>query len=185
MTWDRALLTAAVTVGLWLLTRWFELIAAWYRKREEQKNLIRALYAEIDFNTRDLEFFLEVSADIDVIRRHMDENPDSLPHITDAHHTIIYTTNTNRLHHLSNSLTARIVLFYGLLDKIKAQIDGVNLPSFSKISVEGKVITITRIQSNVGECRDAGLQIIGEFEETYPRLKLARHARRLVETKQE
>lgn len=178
--WDKALLSAAVAVGLWVLARWVELFSTWRNARAEQRNLIRALFAEIDFNTRDLEFFLENSADIAAIEAHLRKAPDALPHITDAHHTIIYSSNTNRLHHLSNSLTARVVLFYGLLDKIKVQIDGINQPSYAKVSAEGKIAVIRRIEANARECADAGKTILEEFSETYESLSLTRHAREKV-----
>ncbi|XDA96547.1 hypothetical protein AB1M95_10385 [Sulfitobacter sp. LCG007] len=156
MIWDRALLTAAVTVALFLVTS----VIAWYRNRYERRNLIRALYSEIDFNTRDLEFFRTGSADIELIRQHLDTNPDGTPHITDAHHTAIYSANLNRLHHLSDDLIAKVVLFYGLLGKLKAQIDGVGQMSFQRISLDGKILTIERIQSTALEGRDIGLQVL-------------------------
>lgn len=181
---DRAFITAASAVALWMLTQWFELVTNWVRTRKAQKNLIRSLFAEVDFNTRDLEFFVRNSADMSAIEARLLEDKRYLPHITDAHHTIIYTANIENLHHLNNALAARLVLFYGLLDKIKAQIDGINLASFAAVSAAGKLTVVKRVTENVKECQTEGENILREFSKTYSKLGLTRHVRRLVDTKQ-
>lgn len=181
---DKTLISASVAILLWLLTRWVQMGAAWARRRQERRNLIRSLYTEVDFNTRDLSYFVANSADMSAIANRLRQNDDFLPHVTDAHHTIIYTSNVNKLHHLSNGLSADLVLFYGLLEKIKAQIDGINLTSFQRISAEGKIATMRRIVENVKECETIGRRILKSFSDTYPKYKMTRHARHMVDLKQ-
>ncbi len=55
---NRAIWTFAAAFGLWLMK---ECVEGWRRSRlakKQQNNLVRALYSEIDFNTRDMEEFL-------------------------------------------------------------------------------------------------------------------------------
>ena len=182
---NKSVAAAAVAVFLWVLTRWYETWLAWQHRRQDHSSLIRSLYAEVDFNTRDLQFFLENSADLDAIEKRLRSVDNALPHVTDAHHTIIYSTRVGDLHHLSNDLTARLVTFYGLLDKIKAQIDGINLPSFVHVSVEGKITVLARISAQIAECEAMGQSILREFSEQYPGFELVRYPRRLMDTKQQ
>jgi hypothetical protein len=53
----------------------------------KQDNLVRAIYAEIDFNTTGMEIFLTKSPSLPVLRKAMAERDDLIPHITDARHT--------------------------------------------------------------------------------------------------
>ncbi|MDF1668675.1 MAG: hypothetical protein P1U83_03595 [Roseovarius sp.] len=182
--YDKALLTASVTIALWILTRWIELGSRWFSNRRERHNLIRSLYAEVDFNTKDLHFFIENSADISAIEARLAQDSSYLPHVTDAHHTIIYSSHIDKLHHLENALTARLVLYYGLLEKIKEQIDGINLASFKSVSTAGKMAVLNRITVNSVECQKIGVEVLGMFSDTYPNLRLIRHNRTLISTKQ-
>jgi len=181
---DKALITAATAVGLWLLTRWIEFGANYVRSRKERTNLIRSLFAEVDFNTKDLDFFVQNSADISAIEARLNQSEKYLPHITDAHHTIIYASSIPKLHYLDDTLASRLVLFYGLLEKIKAQIDGINLSSFVATSAAGKITVVKRVIVNVTECEAEGSKILDAFSTAYPKLKLTRHFRKNVDTKQ-
>lgn len=178
------LVTAFGAFLIWALTRWAELVGTWRAARIGRKNFIRALYAEVDFNTRDLEFFLMNSANISDIEAAMQADPDLLPHITDAHHTIIYSQNIQNMHLLDDSLAARLVLFYGLLEKIKAQIDGMNLRSFQSISARGRAVIIKRLIVQIQQCEAEGRIILTRFSEKHTKLSLVRHARQAIDTKQ-
>lgn len=177
-------LAAAASILLWILTRWVEIIATWRRKRHYRAALIRSLYAEIDFNTRDLQFFIENSADLSAVEARLSQSPAYLPHLTDAHHTKVYSARIDDLHMLEDGLTARLVLFYGMLDKIKVQIDGINLKSYASVSVGGKMTVLRRIIANVQETEEQGQLILTLFAQKYPKYGLARHARRLTDTRQ-
>lgn len=181
---DKAGITAIVTLLLWIVTRWWELGVALARRRRDRASLIRSLFAEVDFNTRDLDFFVKNSAALDAIAARLRQGDSYRPHVTDAHHTIIYQSRISDLHFLENGLTARLVLFYGLLDKIKAQIDGINQTSYGLISAEGRISVVRQILANVTECRDEGEAILDLFSKTYPAFSLTRHARRLVDVRQ-
>lgn len=181
---NSAVLTAIVAVLLWVFSRLAEIIGAARRRFSVRESLIRSLYAEVDFNTRDLEFFGANSATMEAISTRLRQSDSYLPHITDAHHTIIYTSRISDLHYLDDGLTARLVLFYGLLDKIKAQIDGINQPSYARVSAEGKIAVIARILANVRECEKEGAIILRIFSERYGKYKLLRHARSFTDTQQ-
>jgi hypothetical protein len=179
-----AIVTALVAAVLWMLSRWVEVFATRDGRRGERDSLISSLYAEIDFNTRDLELFLLNSADITAIEARIRQSDTYLPHVTDAHHTIIYSSRIADLHHLDDGLTARLVLFYCLLGKIKAQIDGINQPSFSRISANGQITVIRPILANSDECRCEGEAILLLFVQRYPAYGLVRFARKIVDTRQ-
>jgi|GEM_PF-2124950 len=178
------LITASATMTALLLTWWRELWRASRARVREKNNFIRALFAEIDFNTRDLNKFQLNSATISYIEKVMMADGKLRPHVTDAHHTMVYKSNISKIHFLDDQISARLVLFYGLLDKIKSQIDGINLPSFDTISVQGKTTTLKGILANVQECEEVGENLLGRFAQAYPDLALTRHARRFPVTKQ-
>ena len=179
------LVTAFGAFVLWILTRWAELVRDFFSKRRAKNNLIRALFAEVDFNTRDLEFFTMNSADISKITAAMAKDPDLLPHVTDTHHTKIYAENLKNMHLMDDDLVARLVLFYGLLEKIKTQIDGVNLPSFATVSSAGKSTIIQRLGVQVTQCEAEGRTILDRFTKRHSKLALVRHTRQAIETKQQ
>ena len=178
------LITAGGAFVIWILTRWVESFRAWQRDRREKDNFIRALFAEVDFNTRDLEGFQMNSASLAHIEKALRADKALRPHITDARHTLVYASNIGKVHFLDDDLAARLVLFYGLLEKIKAQVDGVNLPSFATVSANGKIATIKELIENVKECEKAGNLLLSKLAESYPKLSLIRHHRRLTITKQ-
>ncbi len=174
---NRVLLGAAVSVVIWTATQIISFSQAWRSNILGRRNLVRSLYSEIDFNTKDLFLFLEKSIPMNVLQAEFVRNPDLVPHLTDARHTLIYRNNIKNLHHIDDRLIAQIVHFYGLLDKIKEQIDGLNRHSFLTISATGRTKTFERLFANVQECEDAGIQALGAFQQQYPKLSLNRHFR--------
>lgn len=173
------LLIASIISALWLLTRIFDYLMRNRRRRRQAKNFVRLIYAEIDFNTKDLLFFIESARDLSVIKKALNKSPNLIPHITDAHHNVIYRQNIEKLPTISNELIAQIVLFYGLLEKIKGQIEGLNLPSYKTVSPRGQLQTIEQIVANVTECEALGKNILASFSKSYPRLSLHRQHRSL------
>ena len=135
MTFDKFVIGAIVSVTLWFATQWVRMGRRWWQRRNEKRNLVRALFSEIDFNTSDLNRFVADAEILDSLRALFKEMPNLIPHITDAHHTLIYRGNVDNLHYIDDEVIVRLVQFYGILDKIKEQIDGLNRPSYQKISV--------------------------------------------------
>ena len=174
---DKVTLTAVVSVALWVATQIYRLIRDFARRRSEKRNLVRAIFSEIDFNTKDLLFFVEKSVSLKKLESEFSKKPSLIPHITDAHHTLIYTNNIHNLHYISDRFIARLVLFYGLLDKIKEQIDGMNQPSYSTISARGKYKTLCSLLDNAAEAEAIGCSILKEFKLEYQELNLARQFR--------
>ena len=82
-----SLITAILGFGIWNIQRFMEDRKNANEKALKQDNLVRAIYAEIDFNTTDMEIFLTKSPSLSVLRQAMAERDDLIPHITDARHT--------------------------------------------------------------------------------------------------
>ena len=87
----------------------------------KQDNLVRAIYAEIDFNTTDMEIFLMKSPSLPVLRKAMVERDNLINHITDARHAWFYSSRISEMYVISDDLMSQIVQFYGLLEKIKCR----------------------------------------------------------------
>ena len=181
---DKVIITAVVSISLWVATQVFQLLRDLNRRRIEKNNLVRALYAEIDFNTKDLYIFAENSATLKDLEQKLREDTKLVPHITDAHHTLIYKSNITNLHYISDTIITHLVLYYGLLEKIKEQIDGLNQNSFQTVSANGRYITIKRILDNVKECEGVGDNILLLFTKSYRKLNLTRQHRKLLDSRQ-
>ena len=114
-----SLITAILGFGIWNIQRFMEHRKNTHAKALKQDNLVRAIYAEIDFNTTDMEIFLTKSPSLLVLRKAMAERDDLIPLITDARHTWFYSSRISEMHFISDDLMSQIVQFYGLLEKIR------------------------------------------------------------------
>lgn len=166
-----------VAIILWVASRIYELNADVRRSRSELESFLRGLYAEIDFNTADLEIFLHSPIGLEVFREKL-ESKNFTPHVTDARHTDIYRKNLHRLDHIKDGLIHDIVSFYGSLDKIKTQIDGLSKGSFKSISVNGQVNVIDRIYREALVAKEIGLEIMDKMGSKHPSLALKRRPAR-------
>ena len=81
-----SLITVILGFGIWNIQRFMKDCKNAHAKVLKQDNLVRAIYAEIDFNTKDMEIFLTKSPSRPVLRKAMAERDDLIPHITDARH---------------------------------------------------------------------------------------------------
>ncbi|WP_439529730.1 hypothetical protein [Pannonibacter sp.] len=177
-----AAVTASVSVVIWVATRLFDWIKDWRATRRENRNYIRALYAEIDFNTYDMELFQSQSASIKAVVDKVRSVQDFIPHITDARHTDIYRSDVSKITYVNNDLTGQLVCFYGFLEKLKTQIDGIHLKSFILISADGREATIREIFKTVQDCATLGRTILGVMELEYSALPLRRTPRDVPQT---
>ena len=91
-----SLITAILGFGIWNIQRFMEDRKNTHAKVLKQDNLVRAIYAEIDFNTTDTEIFLTKSPSLPVLRKAMAERDDLIPHITDARHTWFYSSRISK-----------------------------------------------------------------------------------------
>lgn len=174
---NRAVWTFAAAFGLWLLK---EIVEGWRRYRhatKQQNNLVRALYAEIDFNTCDMEIFLEKSPNEQALRDAMTANPKLVPHITDARHTEIYRNRINELHSMSDETLAGMVHFYGMLEKVTAKIEAVNYPSFQSVSIEGRIFAVMGIVRSAILARRFGNDLLASMAKEHRKLGLKRFNR--------
>ncbi|OED48703.1 hypothetical protein AB838_09270 [Rhodobacteraceae bacterium (ex Bugula neritina AB1)] len=144
---------------------------------KDKQNLIRALYAEIDFNTRDMEIFLEKSIPQEDLRKILQDKPALIPHITDARHTQIYQARITEVHNIADGALHSLVEFYALLEKIRVQVDGVNLPSYKTLTTDGRVNAVEVIRRTAEKSRARGVELLGIFERDYEELGLARRHR--------
>lgn len=175
--WHAAYLTGLIAVLLWLATRVVEIRKGRRDRLERREQFIRALFFEIDYNTRDMEIFARKSPEMSVVEAKMRSDRAFIPHITDARHTEIYTTNIASLHFLDRVILGDVVEFYGELAKLKSQIDGLDKPSFVTISDDGRIAAISRIGGVAGRCGLLGRKIIADMNSTYPQLSLMRSKR--------
>ena len=91
-----SLITAILGCGIWNYQRFMEDRKNTHAKALKQDNLVRAIYAEIDFNTTDMEIFLTKSPSLLVLRKAMAERDDLIPLITDARHTWFYSSRISK-----------------------------------------------------------------------------------------
>lgn len=173
----RAVLAAAAAVLIWVIKQFYSEVQKWRLEKRKQRNLVRALFAEIDFNTRDMEDFLKNSVSVDRIRRTLTQFPDLVPHVTDARHTEIYRNRIGDLHDISDQLLKKTVYFYGLLEKIRVQVEGVSSPGYVTLTLDGRIAVIELIRKTSVDARDAGKDILFEFQRVHKKLGLRRHVR--------
>lgn len=175
------LILASGGVLVWGIGRGWEVWTQRQTTIQLQKNLVRSLYAEIDFNQRDMELFLRDSPSADVVRAAIKGNPKLIPHITDARHTEIYRNRIGSIHNISDKILRQTVEFYGLLEKIRVQIAALNAPSFKTLSAEGRVQAVDVIRRTSRYAAVTGEALLMRYEVEYPELRLARLARDLSE----
>jgi hypothetical protein len=169
-------ITAAVTIALWIGSRLVEYMSARNTRARERIRYLTALYAEIDFNTHDMEEFVEES-DISHIAQRLRDGLSKTPHITDSRHTQIYRGEIGLVHHVGAGHISSVVNFYGIMEKIKAQIDGTQLASYGSISPAGRAVVVTRIYEACSNCASVGRSLLEEMERSYPSLRLKRRSR--------
>ena len=172
-----AVLTAGVTTLLWLAKEWRSDQYERRTRAEEKEKFIRALYAEIDFNTHDMEIFLTTSASFADVKAKIRKYKRFIPHITDQRHKEVYKSQIGLLHHAGDEYIGDVVTFYGVMDRIGTEIQGVYLSSYQTISAEGRASIIDDIVDYVFECARIGQSILSEMERTYPLYKLRRRQR--------
>lgn len=171
------LVGAMAAFWVWIIKELYQVRQRREAAATQHDNLVRALFAEIDFNTRDMQDFLKKSPSEDKLKAAMTGNPGLVPHITDARHTEIYRNRIGALHTVSNSTLSRMVHFYGMLEKVKVQIDGVNYPSYQTLSVDGRMNGVMVIVRTAGLAERFGLQLLRDMQADYPKLDLSRFDR--------
>ena len=139
--------------------------------------MLRAIYAEIDFNTTDMEIFLTKSPSLSVLRQAMAERDDLIPHITDARYTWFYSSWISEMHVISDDLMSQIVQFYGLLEKIKMHVEGLNAKSYGTLSSAGRFKVVVLICNTAEEAWLCGKELLREFEHAHNKLCLVRYQR--------
>lgn len=173
------LILATGGVLVWGIGRGWEVWTERQTNVQVQNNLVRALFAEIDFNQRDMERFLRDSPSAEVIRAAIAANPKLVPHITDARHTEIYRSRMGEIHNISDRILRQTVEFYGLLEKIRVQVEAVNYPSFKTLSTEGRVNAVDVIRRTAHHAAIRGDALLAGYDREYPNLQLERLARHL------
>ncbi len=174
---ESAYIAGAVALVLWVANRFYETWDRRRRSRERSIANIRALYAEIDFNTRDMEMFLANPSSKEAIIARLRQDKGFIPHVTDARHTDVYRSRISEIHQFGKGSIGRIIYFYGLLEKIRIQIEGVYLPSFTLISDNGRANVIHTLYATCQECEELGSELLQTLAREHPKLKLERENR--------
>jgi hypothetical protein len=155
-------------------------LLGWFLRRAyvesvARRRLIRALFAEIDFNTRDMETFRRSSPSREVLQAALGANPDLVPHVTDARHTEIYRQHIASLHFIPGHLLHQVIDYYGLLEKIRVQVEGLNYDSYKTLSLAGRVRAVDLLRTTSADAETSGKALMAAFRRTFPRLKLTRY----------
>jgi hypothetical protein len=124
-----------------------------------------------------MEIFLTKSPSLSVLRPAMAERDDLIPHITDARHTWFYSSRISEMHVISDDLMSQIVQFYGLLEKIKMQVEGLNAKSYGTLSSAGRFKVVVLIRNTAEEAWLCGKELLRELEHAYTKLGLVRYQR--------
>ncbi|MBT0956875.1 hypothetical protein IV417_05725 [Alphaproteobacteria bacterium KMM 3653] len=168
--------TGIVLLCVWVLSRVFEVWREWVGRQRAKDGYVRALFAEVDFNTADLDAFVAAALDLEDLRRRLEEKP-FVPHVTDAKHTSIYMQNMERLSVLPDPLIRDVVEFYGTLERIREMIEGLSKESYGTISIGGRVNVIRRLYETARGCQSAGAELLLQMERDFPKLALKRKKR--------
>lgn len=166
----------APTLGflVWFVKRLIDDEREERRRKKQQDSLVRALFAEIDFNTRDMERFLKRSpSEADLLKRFREDRA-LIPHITDARHTEIYRTRISAVHNIADGALHQTVNFYGLLEKIRVQIEGVQQASYLTLSPESRVKVIALIIESASDAAACGQELLGSLAHDHRSLGLER-----------
>lgn len=178
-----------VSIFLWLASRLYDLWSEQRKRRAAREAYIRAIFAEVDFNTYDMSRFLDSTIAPEQLLPMFEKKADFVPHITDARHTEVYRSRIDELDALAGrrgereSLVGILVQFYGELEKVTQQIEGLSKPSFKSISPEGKMGTIERIYQTCLVCETLGKEILWKMERAHPELRLRTIAQERQTTK--
>ena len=78
---------------------------------------------------------------------------------------------------ISDDLMSQIVRFYGLLKKIKMQVEGLNAKSYSTLSPAGRFKVVVLIRNTAEEAWLCGKDLFRGLEHAYRELELARYQR--------
>lgn len=175
-------LSVGASVLLWTGSRLWEFWLGARTRRANRDAFIRAIYAEVDFNTFDMSRFLAATVSAQRLEYLFEQNLDFVPHITDARHTEVYRSRIGELHEVAgdgtqhDGLVGNLVRFYGELEKVTQQIEGLSKASFRHISVRGKVGTIANIYATCQICVDLGTVILNQMDRRFDHLKLYRNS---------
>ena len=168
-----ALVTIAGGALLWFATRAYELWRRAQDRRAQREALIHALFAEIDYNTIDLEDFVRISRPtLETLRTRFQQDPALVPHVTDARHTVIYRERIKEIHDIGERNIAQVVAFYGELEKIKNRIDAIQQASFLTISPEGRFQAIQRIYDRAEDAAERGRRLLEALARDHAHLDL-------------
>jgi len=172
-----AALIAAGVLGLYFLKHVFEASNRRSEAERRAERLICALYAEIKANTQDLEDFLAQSPPMERVKQAVRENGSFRPHMTNACHRIVYESHLNDLSDLPRPVILNVVDFYCQIERLTALIDGLEQPSYERISEEGRAQVIAELWRTVERGVKIGHQVMHGLEVHAP-LEVTRDALR-------
>ena len=128
-----AFFTGSVSLAIFAANLVYRTVQSIVQERMERRKFVTSLHTEVLYNVDDLQKFIDTAVSSTDLRAAFEAGDQRrrplIPHITDARHTAIYRSQIDRLHVFRNRTIRNIVEFYATLEKIKAQIDGLQLKS--------------------------------------------------------
>ncbi len=168
---------AALVFAAYFIKHLAETVSRRRRRQQEAERLICALYAEIKANTEDLSEFLQASPPVERAKQVVAADPQFRPHITNAAHTLVYTTNLAGLASLPRAVILKVVAFYCQVERLTVLIQGMDRKSFEGISPEGRAQVVEEIWLSVERGVTLGREVLHGLEIHAP-LELTREALR-------
>ena len=90
---------------------------------------------------------------------------------------MVLQSRISEMHVISDNLMSQIVQFYGLLEKIKMQVEGLNAKSYSTLSAAGRFKAVILIRNTAEEAWLCRKDLPRGLEHAYREWELARYQR--------
>lgn len=168
-----AFLSAAGIVGFFVRF----LVMDFFRRKarkDAQHGFIRALYAEVDHNTKELELIDDKAFNEESLKELL-QNEKFRPYLKYTPHTAIYKSNPDHLYRLDNTEIIQLVInMYSRFDNIIANCEGLLQENYKSLSVDGQYALIHYVFVESKECVVIGRKILALLEKRHGDLDLER-----------
>ena len=119
-----------------------------------KKNIAKALYVEIQENTKELDKFLE--QDPEAVKAAVMADRSLIPHLVYNDKTYFFEQAKDHISSFPTDVLEPVVVFYNELEYLYAQIDGLEKPTFKCISDNGRAQAIQNMWDSVARASRYG-----------------------------
>ena len=162
----------AFTAFLWLASRYWELAQQANERNRKSRLALEAIFAEVIYNVNDLRNFQKKgNATKGAVHKALASSQVERVHFTDARHTLIYRSALDDLRLFDVVSVGKIVAFYAELERIKNQVDSIQLESFTSIFGKGRAQYIDYVWDTIAEAIDLGDAVTQDFLQRHPDLR--------------